>query len=265
MGTPDDSTPDDIRPGEATPNRADRRPFWTHLPGGRETAMVAIIAFVLGLATAIVFTAWPQFDIAVSRLFFSGDVFPMTQEWFWRFLRTVFLNGFTAWYILITVGCVVTFKQQPALLGFDFRKWLYLAICSIGGPLLLVNIILKDHWGRWRPREIIQLGGEDLHTTPLDWSGTCIDNCSFVSGEVASMVMAFIALAFVTTAWRPIFYALAIFMGLLEALIRVGQGGHFISDALFAGVFMVLVAAAIYWAMFLYRDRRSRYGRLPRP
>ena len=56
------------------------------------------------------------------------------------------------------------------------------------------------------------------------------------------MVMAFIALAFVTTAWRPIFYALAIVMGLLEAFIRIGEGGHFLSDALLAGVFMALVA-----------------------
>lgn len=230
--------------------------FWTHLPGGRETAKVALLALALGVVTGLVFTVWPQLDIAISRVFFDTETgFVMTRSPFWRFLREVFLKGATVWYVLIVVGCIVTWEKRPTMMGFDFRKWLYLALCSLAGPLLLTNVILKEHWGRWRPREIIQLGGDELHTTPLDWSGSCFDNCSFVSGEVSATVMAFIALAFVTTAWRPIFYALAIFMGLLSALIRVGQGGHFLSDSLFAGVFMVLVAAAIYWAMYLRESR----------
>jgi len=242
---------------EAENTRPDDQPFWAHLPGRRETARVALVAMALGAVTAFVFTVWPELDIAVSHAFQAGrDVFPMTQAWFWRFLRDVFLKGFTAWYVLVTIACLVTFSQRPRLLNLDFRRWLYLMACSLTGPLLLVNVILKEHWGRWRPREVIQLGGGELHTTPLDWSGTCADNCSFVSGEVASMVMAFMALAFVTTAWRPIFYALAIVMGLVSALIRVGQGGHFISDALFAGVFMTLVAAGIYWVMFLRQSKR---------
>ena len=237
---------------QASPGKQTGRPFWTHLPGGRETAKVALIALAIGVLTGIVFTAWPALDLAASRAFFDSHTgFVMTQSLFWRFMREVLLKGATGWYLLVTAGCLLTYRQLPALLGFDFRKWLYIALCSLTGPLLLVNIILKEHWGRWRPREIIPLGGDELHTTPLDWSGTCFYNCSFVSGEVSATVMIFIALAFVTTAWRPIFYALAIVIGLLSALIRIGQGGHFLSDTLFAGVFMVLVAAGLYWVMFL--------------
>ena len=229
-----------------------RRPFWTHLPGASETAKVAAIALALGFVTAIIFSIWPRLDYAFSRLFLlPDDSFVFVHSLFWRFLREVFLKGFTAWYVLIVIGCFATWSRLPALFGLEFRRWLYLAACSLAGPLFLVNIVLKEHWGRWRPREIIQLGGNELPTAPLDWGGTCTSNCSFVSGEIASMVMVFISLAFVTTAWRPVFYTLAVVMGLVSAIMRIGQGGHFLSDALFAGVFMVLTAAGIYWLMFL--------------
>ncbi|MEC9342270.1 MAG: phosphatase PAP2 family protein, partial [Pseudomonadota bacterium] len=231
------------------------RPFWTHMPSRRETAKVVALALVLGVVTGVVFSAWPELDIAVSRLFSSGEGrFPMTRSWFWQILREVFLKGFTLWYVFITVACFATYRHREAVLGLQFRKWLYLAICSLTGPLLLVNVVLKEHWGRWRPREVIPLGGDELHTAPLDWGGSCLDNCSFVSGEVSSTVMVFIALAFISTAWRPIFYALALVLGGVSTLIRVGQGGHFLSDALFSGILMTLVAAGLYWAMFL-RER----------
>ena len=65
------------------------------------------------------------------------------------------------------------------------------------------------------------------------------------------MAMLFMALAFATRHWRPIHYGLAILLGAVEAFIRVSQGGHFLSDAIFSMLFMALVAAALYWAMFL--------------
>jgi lipid A 4'-phosphatase len=237
------------------------RPYWTHLPSGRETARVAFVALVVGVVAGLVFSLWPQLDIAISRMFLDGrGGFELTQPIFWRFLREAFLKGFALWYITIAVAAVLALMQRWDLFGFDLRKWLYLAACSITGPLLLVNVYLKEHWGRWRPREVIELGGSELFTRPLDWAGTCDYNCSFVSGEVASMTMTFIALAFATTAWRPIFYILTVAMGVLSAFTRIGQGGHFASDTLFSGVFMVLIAAGLYWLFFLRDDERQIAG-----
>ena len=67
------------------------------------------------------------------------------------------------------------------------------------------------------------------------------------------------ALAFATRHWRPIHYGLAVLLGALEAFIRVGQGGHFTSDAIFAGVLMALVACAVHGWFFL-----SAWSPLPR-
>jgi membrane-associated phospholipid phosphatase len=65
------------------------------------------------------------------------------------------------------------------------------------------------------------------------------------------MVMAFIALAFMTTRMRPVFYVLTAVMGGCVAFQRIGQGGHFLSDTLFAAALMMLIAAALYRLMFL--------------
>ena len=200
---------------------------WSRLPDRRETMRVAAVAVALGFATGIVFSLWPRLDIAIAGSFLGEDGgFHLTRPVFWPLLRETFMHGYALWYVAITVGLVMSIMRRRDLFGFGFHKWFYLTACSLIGPLLLVNVLLKEHWGRWRPREIIELGGGELFTRPLQWTGTCDYNCSFVSGEVASMVMAFIGLAFVTTAWRPVFYVLTVLMGLLAAAIRVGQIGR---------------------------------------
>jgi lipid A 4'-phosphatase len=50
--------------------------------------------------------------------------------------------------------------------------------------------------------------------------------------------------------------------GLLAGLVRVMQGGHFLSDVVFAGVFMALVAAGLHRLMF-GRVGTGRQGLLP--
>jgi lipid A 4'-phosphatase len=230
-------------------------PFWRRLPDSAETATVAVTAAAIGLVSAALFTIFPSIDLAASAVFHDSGRFALAGDGFWQTLREAILRAYTLWYIAIPVCLVVAMRSGETVARLDARKWGYLALCSIAGPLLLTNVFLKEHWGRWRPREILDFGGSHPYTTPFDISGSCADNCSFVSGEVSSMVMAFIALAFVSSVWRPVFYVLAIVLGMLSALIRVGQGGHFLSDSILAGVFMTLVAAGLYWAMFLRRGQ----------
>jgi lipid A 4'-phosphatase len=234
-------------------------PF-SHHAGRRETLLVAAIATLAGLAAGVAFMLNPQIDIAASAHFLNEKGrFALAVSDFWEGLRTFFLRCFTLWYIIIPAAGVAAFRLQKPVMNLDWRRWLYLGVCSLLGPLLLVNLVLKEHWGRWRPREVIELGGSEGFTPVLTFGGSCDSNCSFVSGEVASMVMLFIALAFATRHWRPIHYGLAVIMGALSAYIRVGQGGHFLSDSIFAGVLMVLVAAAVHLWFF-----HSAWSPLPR-
>ena len=56
-------------------------------------------------------------------------------------------------------------------------------------PGLLTNVILKSHWGRPRPIDVVEFGG-DQHFVPWwDPRGDCPDNCSFVAGEPSGRVL----------------------------------------------------------------------------
>jgi lipid A 4'-phosphatase len=222
------------------------------LPDAEEIRRVFVFGLSLAAATGMLFTLAPGLDLAVSALFQRTDgVFALSESTLFKTLRTLFLRGFAVWYIVIAVAVIRAGVTRLPVLGLSGPKWFYLLLCSLLGPLLLVNLFLKEEWGRWRPHEVGEFGGDQLFTTPLDPGGSCYDNCSFVSGEVSSMVMAFLALALVSSRWRPLLYLLAAVMGFLSALIRVGQGGHFLSDTLFAAAFMILIAAAVYCVLFL--------------
>jgi lipid A 4'-phosphatase len=231
---------------------ADPRIPFDDYAGARETAVVFAVAGSVGLATGLAFMFFPGLDIAASRIFLeSGYSFSLADSPFWQGLREWFMRGFTLWYVTIAIAGIAAFRQDGPVMSLDWKRWFYIGSCSLLGPLILVNVVLKEYWGRWRPRDIFELGGREIFTPVLATDGTCVDNCSFVSGEVASMVMLFMALAFATRHWRPIHYGLAVLLGLISAFIRVGQGGHFLSDAIFAGVLMALLAAALHAWFFL--------------
>jgi lipid A 4'-phosphatase len=223
--------------------------------GRTEVKQVAFAGFILALASGVIFTLFPELDLAVSALFqLENQVFSFNRSEFWRLIRTSFQVGFAVWYCIIILALYRSYSLRAPVFGFTAPKWFYLFLCSLAGPLILVNILLKDYWGRWRPREILDFGGENLFSTPLVIVGECPSNCSFVAGEVSATVMAFISVALISGGMRPVFYLLTIVMGSISGLIRIGQGAHFISDVLFAASFMVVIAAGIYWLLFLGRQ-----------
>ena len=72
------------------------------------------------------------------------------------------------------------------------------------------------------------------------------------------MFMLFASLAFISTRYRPLMFVLMLVFGGAASLMRIGQGGHFTSDCIMAGVFMVLVAAALYWVIYLRSGTREK-------
>ena len=123
---------------------------------------------------------------------------------------------------------------------------LYLLLTLALGPGLLVNGILKQHWGRARPREVAAFGGDKQFTKAFVLSDQCKTNCSFVSGEAS---LGFFGLAFMFVAprrRRKTIVISSLLAGLLIGLVRMGAGAHFLSDVIFAGVFTFLVSCLLY-------------------
>ncbi len=160
--------------------------------------------------------------------------------------------------LILSIGALFAFilsyskeRIQP------FRKIAsYLVLVMIIGPGLLVNSILKDNWGRPRPRDLFQYGGEYRYEEPLTYDADSPGK-SFPCGH-ATMGYYFFALAFVLRHRKR---ALAAFISLGAALwgsiigwIRVGQGGHFASDVLWAGILVYLTAFLLYRAIGLHKS-----------
>ena len=51
--------------------------------------------------------------------------------------------------------------------------------------IIIVNVLLKGFWGRARPNDILELGGEENFSAWFQYSDACSTNCSFVSGDAS--------------------------------------------------------------------------------
>lgn len=135
------------------------------------------------------------------------------------------------------------------------RYWGFLLLAALIGPILLVDVALKDYWGRARPATVTVFQGTQQFTPPLQPTQQCEKNCSFVSGHVATTAF-IMALGWLGPYRRRWLWASA---GLAAgiAVVRIIPGGHFLSDTLFAWY-------VIYASLWLTEAALARFGLLPR-
>lgn len=229
------------------------------------TRIILVTSLVLAVAGAIIFLFMPEIDLVLGGLFYNSDTgFLLNQYQSAEIIRKAIIYAYAFWYGAIVFLMVLAFhdlrktpsiKKQYGLLKLDLKQLIYLFITSLAGPLLVANVILKNNWGRARPRHIAEFNGSQDFTPPLLITDQCQTNCSFVSGEPSSMFMIFFALSFIMPRHRKLLLTLAVTLGFLSGLMRMGQGGHFFSDVVFAGLFMAITAAVTYWVMFVFRKR----------
>jgi len=116
------------------------------------------------------------------------------------------------------------------------RIGLFLVVYLILGPGLIINTVFKDHWGRPRPVEITNFGGTEKYL-PVWERGTAGAHKSFPSGHAAVGYFLFAPFFFLrkqspVTAW--FFLLLGLAYGTFMGIGRMAQGGHFVSDVLWA-------------------------------
>jgi lipid A 4'-phosphatase len=198
------------------------------------------IGFLIAMLGLTAF--WPQLDLAVTTTFYAGDAqFPVRE---WRL--AAWLHDFAAGWPPKLMALFLIIGLGAALLKrHDRRSWLYLLLTLLLGPGLLANLVLKDQWGRARPLQITQFGGEKVFTPWWQPTTECQKNCSFIGGD-ASLGAALAAPALLMQRRRRfVFWALS-FAGTSLGLMRVMSGAHFFSDTMAAFLLMPLVSLAIY-------------------
>jgi lipid A 4'-phosphatase len=230
------------------------------VPSGRRDSPVSrqgaysllCVAGSAGLLAALVFSAFPSIDLAVSGLFhLGGGKFLFARSGTGEAARNLLLLIFGLACVAAVAGFVMMAFFSRRLMGLSLAAWTFVALCTLIGPGLVANLGFKDHWGRARPVHVTQFGGNKQFTPPLLRTDQCVRNCSFVSGEAANFFMLGFAIALLAEpARRRRLFIAAIAAGSFAGLLRIGAGAHFLSDIVFAGIFMAFVARGLAWLMF---------------
>lgn len=205
----------------------------------------------LFVAAAILFNGFPAVDIDVSRLFYdpAAGGFYLAAAPFCRWIYESVEIIAAAWGVLAALLLPIFWFGKKKWLGLTTRHIVYLLAVLAIGPGLIVNVILKDHWGRARPYDVVQFGGMSPFTPAFVISDACRSNCSFVSGH-AAMGFYFIAFGFTARRRRALIFSLAGIYGTTVGMVRILQGGHFLSDVVFAFFIVYAAAAGMYALMF---------------
>jgi membrane-associated PAP2 superfamily phosphatase len=205
------------------------------------------VALLGVVALSAFFLAFPGID-----LWFS-DLFHRNRGGFWL-RRNDLLGLFRATNdVLIGAIVVALFASVAVKIARPDRPSpiqpnvvVFLLSTLVLGPLLLVNVILKNSWGRPRPIQVDAFGGDAPYVEVWRITDWCHSNCSFVSGEASSAIW-FVAVALVLPRrFRTAAVALAAAYAGLLSLNRIAFGGHFLSDVLISFALTLLVIAILY-------------------
>lgn len=136
---------------------------------------------------------------------------------------------------------------------------LFIVLTVALGPGLLVNGVLKDHWGRPRPRQVLALGGDYPYVPPL--LRTAAPGKSFPCGH-CSVAFLYGLGWWILRRRRPVLagasLASGLALGILLGLGRMAAGAHFLSDTLVSGIISYGVAHILYFHVLrvpLHEDR----------
>lgn len=201
----------------------------------------------LAIAQAI-FASVPSIDIRVSRLFYAeGRGFWIATIPFVITLREWL--RMTPWVVAFIAGAVAVVQGlRRGRVGLG--SCLLICVSLALGPGLLVNGVLKSYWGRARPDAIEQFGGPAHFTPAFQIARECLRNCSFTSGEAASLSTAAMALSVALWSARPGRVRIAAILAVCAvaaggSFLRVMMGRHFLSDVVFSVLFCALIVLGV--------------------
>jgi lipid A 4'-phosphatase len=221
----------------------------------RTGLFAALAVAVLG---GVVFGVYPDLDLRIAGLFFDQEKNEFALRWR---PHLGFLRNAGMWVVGLVIAPAIAalvlkllLPRRPLLISA--RAILFLLVTLALGPGLVVNVGLKDYWGRARPIDVPEFGGSERFTPWWDPRGECPKNCSFVAGEASGAFWTLAPAALAPPQWRPLAYGAALAFGAAVGFLRIGFGGHFFTDVVFAGTIMFL----IIWLMhgLIYRWRATR-------
>jgi lipid A 4'-phosphatase len=182
----------------------------------------------------------PSWDMAIARYFYQKGQFMTTPFYDFVFQYAsypAFAVAFSALMPLF-VPCLKKWRAASGVLLLSMAL----------GAGLITHTLLKDRWGRPRPRQLMEFGGHQPFRPYYlpNFFHQPEPSKSFPCGH-CTMGFYFFALGLVCQrrGLRYLSYAIAVALGLLLGFTRMAQGGHFLSDVLASALIMWLVAGLL--------------------
>ncbi|MDQ5769667.1 phosphatase PAP2 family protein [Thiothrix subterranea] len=210
--------------------------------------------FNIVVASTVVF--WlSDWDLQIAQSFRRADHWLLDYFPLWKIL---FYDG------VKIIAMVVLFGSLLAILIGSLRQQyrlrlaaIYVLLVFLLGPGLLVNTVFKDHWGRPRPVQVAELGGQERYVPP----GYFVVNGegrSFPSGH-SSIGFAFVAFWFLwrerKPQWARLALAFSVTLGAVIGVTRMAAGGHFLSDVMWSAWVVLFAAWLLYYPLMRMAER----------
>lgn len=196
----------------------------------------------------------PRIDLWASGLFYRPGEGFFLGSWppFWAIHKDL-PYAVTAFVLFLLAALLVSLLRQRPVLGLDSKAAFFLLLSLAIGPGLIVNTIFKDHWGRARPAQIVQFGGHKTFSPAFVPSDQCFTNCSFPAGD-PSVGFYLVSAAFLVPIPRRRRWATAgaIALGSAIGVVRIAQGGHFLSDVVASGFIIYGLSWLLHRALIAY-------------
>jgi len=186
-------------------------------------------------------------DISVEKKFFSRETgWFLDQKQPWKFLH----QYGTIPGVLLTLGALAGLIFCMAKSRYrSYRKYfLLLVLTAVIGAGFTVNIVMKPYWGRPRPRQTTEFGGQWAYRHPHQ-IGTPGKGQSFPCGH-CTMGFLFVTLFFFRERSRFLSTAggsFGLVYGFLIGAGRMVQGAHFATDVLWSLGVILLVAIVLHY------------------
>ena len=216
----------------------------------RKTQFILLIIIIL---TTVIFWV-SDLDMTVTDYFYSplsqNSDWPISEKPFWYFFYEMapvisMLIAFGS--LLVIFGSLISKKWK------HHRKAAYFILSVfVVGPGIIVNTIFKDNWGRPRPDQVVEFGGNHQYVPPLLFNSEGRGK-SFPCGH-SSVGYALIAFWFLWRTRRPklahgmLFGSLI--LGTLIGFSRLANGAHFLSDVLWSAWIPIFTASTLYYLFY---------------
>ena len=222
------------------------------LKGGHIIMKKLFIYSFVTLFLAFLFIIKPDVDISFSREFYSQN----TQKFIFydnKIISIVEQSAYLFAFVFFCFHAKCLLSKQKQILnlqklfsGPDYQEHKHALLLLCFGPIFTVQMFCKNLFGRSRPEKILEFGGVKVFTPAFIMTNECFFDCSFISFHTAVATMLFLhARNFYSGKAKYINSRITFSLIFIYAVIRIGQGKHFLSDIIFSICFICIIDAFI--------------------